>query len=121
MALVVTLKCLSVLKPVSVKLQKKSNDIRTAYRLVAETQQELREYRNAGQDTFAKWFDVCKTPWGQVDVHPSIPRTAGRQSHRSNTPHDGPEEYYRRTVFLPFLDHLTTEMNHRYSLLIAGL
>ena len=116
----VTLKCLLVLKPLSVKLQKKSNDM-TAYRLVTETQQELQEYRNAGEDTFTNWFDVCKTLGDKVDVHPSTPWTAGRQSHISNTPDDGPGENYRRKVFLPFLDHLTTEMNHRYNSLIVWL
>ena len=95
------------------KLQKKSNDVMTAYRLVTETRQELQEYRNSGEDTFTDWFDICKTLGEKVDVQPSVPRTAGRQTHRSNTPHDGPEEYYRRTVFLSFLDHLTTEMNER--------
>ena len=115
-SLVVTLKCLSVLKPVSVKLQKKSNDVMTAYSLVTETREELQGYRNSGEDTFADWFEVCKTLGDKVGVYPSVPRTAGRQSHRSNTPHDGPEEYYRRTAFIPFLDHLTSEMNHRYIL-----
>ena len=56
--LVVTLKCLPVLKPVSVKLQKKSNYIRTAYRLVTETQQMLQVYRNADENPFAKWLHV---------------------------------------------------------------
>lgn len=112
-ALVVTLKALSVLKPVSVKLQKKSNDVMTAYKLVSDTHRELQEFRNSCEETFSDWFDICKTLGEKVEVDPSVPRTAGRQRHRSNTPHDGPEEYNRRTVFVPFIDHLTTEMKDR--------
>ena len=78
----------------------------TAYSLVTETREELQGYRNysGGEDSFADWFEVCKTLGDKVGVYPSVPRTAGSQSHRSNTPRDGPEEYYRRTAFTPFLD-----------------
>ena len=37
---------------------------------------------------------------------PTLPRICSRQRHRSNVPADSPQEYYRRTVSVPFLDHL---------------
>ena len=38
-----------------------------------------------------------------------IPRRCGRQTARSNVEASTPEEYWRRTVFVPFLDHLIQE------------
>ena len=57
-----------------------------------------------------------------VDIHDLIPRsgqeaasvsrTASGQQHIENTPHDNAEEYYRRSLFFPFLDHITQEKLH---------
>ena len=44
----------------------------------------------------------------------SIPRRCGRQTARSNVQASTPEEYWRRTVFIPFLDHLLQEFNNRF-------
>ena len=44
-----------------------------------------------------------------------IPRTCGRQTARSNVEASNPEEYWRRTVFIPFLDHLIREFEDRFS------
>ena len=51
----------------------------------------------------------------KVDVEPSIPRLCGRQTKRANTPAASPEEYYRRTLVIPFLDHLNQQMAERFS------
>ena len=36
------------------------------------------------------------------------------KTHRSNTPADTPSEYYRRTITVPLLDHLISEMKSRF-------
>ena len=48
---------------------------------------------------------------------PSIPRCCGRQSHRDNIPSDTPEEYFRRSITIPFLDQLIQHMSSRFSAL----
>ena len=45
----------------------------------------------------------------------SIPRRCGRQTQRSNVEATTAEEYWRRTVFVPFLDHLLAELSDRFS------
>ena len=45
-SLIVGMKTLAVIKPVSIKLQWKSNDIVKAYNMIAETEKELRQMRN---------------------------------------------------------------------------
>ena len=45
----------------------------------------------------------------------SVPRTCQRQTQRSNVSAETPKEYWRRSVFLPFLDPLLTELSSRFS------
>ena len=50
----------------------------------------------------------------------SNPRRCTRQTGRDNHPSENAEEYYRRTLAIPFLDHLLTEeiyMSHSDSVL----
>ena len=49
-----------------------------------------------------------------VGTVPSLPRRCGRQTHRSNTPADTLSEYYCRTISIPLLDHLLSEMKSRF-------
>jgi hypothetical protein len=43
------------------------------------------------------------------------PRIAGRQHHHTNTPADSPPEYYNCVVTIPFLDHLKSQSQTRFS------
>ena len=57
------MKILAVIKSISVKLQKKSNDIVKAYNMISETEKELKELRDKN--------DVLKftrQPGGQSDI-----------------------------------------------------
>ena len=49
----------------------------------------------------------------KVGIAPTMPRLAGRQMHRNNVTATCPEEYYRRAVTVPFLDHILQEINTR--------
>ena len=43
-----------------------------------------------------------------------IPRTASRQSLRDNVEHTSIQEYYRHSIFLPFLESLLQQLNDRF-------
>ena len=44
-------------------------------------------------------------------------QTCGRQTQRSNVSSADVSEYFRKSVTVPFLDHLLTELNNRFSTL----
>ena len=48
---------------------------------------------------------------------PSMPRFCGCQLHRDNIPSDTPEEYFRRSIMIPFLDQLIQHLSSRFSAL----
>jgi hypothetical protein len=56
--------------------------------------------------------DITKLAEKQ-NVLPSKPRTARSQQHRDNVPADTPEEYWRRSVYYPLLDHIANELETR--------
>ena len=46
-------------------------------------------------------------------IDPSWPRTAGRQQHHNNVPADTPSAYWKRAMYLPFLDDLVTDIDEK--------
>lgn len=45
----------------------------------------------------------------------TMPRLTARQRHRTNVPSTNAAHYYRRTVFLPFVDCCISQMTKRFS------
>ena len=54
-------------------------------------------------------------------IDPSSPRTAGRQQRHKNIPADTPSAYWKRAIYLPFQDHLVTEVNEKLMVPLPGL
>ena len=107
------MKTLAVINPTSIKLQKKSNDIVKAYCMISETERELNEKRDEAEAVLKRWYSNAVELSSDLGTEPSVPRTASRQQHRANAPHDTPEEYHRCNMFVPFLDHITQEISSR--------
>ena len=49
-----------------------------------------------------------------VDVMESAPRRAGRQQYRSNAPSGSISDNYKRNITIPFVDHLSNELDTRF-------
>ena len=43
-----------------------------------------------------------------------MPRKIQRQQHHYNPEYSSAQEYYKRTIAIPFLDHLITELSSRF-------
>lgn len=114
-AFVVTRKCLQYLKPLTVNLQKKAQDICAAYREITDLTNCIQELRRNVDAVFPDWFQEANgmsQALVQSDIQP--PRRVGRQVLRDNQPADNPEDYYKRSVAIPFLDHLSRELTDRF-------
>lgn len=100
-------------RPLSQQLQAVSTDMlecSTQIKSVHEKVQSLRE-----NDVFdAVYQDAIKLGL-EINVNESVPRLANRQPHRSNHPSSTPSEYYRRAVFIPFLDFVLSQFEERFS------
>lgn len=76
---------------------------------VVESFRRIRQDDNIWQQLYTEILTLAR----KQDVQPSKPRTAGRQQHRTNTPADTPEQYWRRSLFYPLLDHMANEIEER--------
>jgi len=50
----------------------------------------------------------------KVGAEITMPRTCGRQTNRVNVNAKDPEEYYKISIFTPFLDNLINQLHYRF-------
>ncbi|XP_076076084.1 52 kDa repressor of the inhibitor of the protein kinase-like [Mytilus galloprovincialis] len=103
---------LQPLAPLSAILQTKDFDLIQAVeesKVVVEMLQRKRE----SDDDWDQLYNSAVTLADSVDVVPSMPRGATRQQHRVNVPAAGPKDYWKRVLFIPFIDHLLQELRDR--------
>jgi len=50
------MKTLAIIKPTSIKLQMKSNDIVRAYSMISETEKDGNEKREEAEAVFKRWY-----------------------------------------------------------------
>ncbi|KAL8561762.1 hypothetical protein ACOMHN_010697 [Nucella lapillus] len=113
-AFVVTRKCLQYLKPLTVNLQKKAQDIVAAYKEIADLTNCIQELRRNVNKVFTDWFaeaNHMSQALVQDDIQPL--RRAGTHILRDNQPADNAEDYFKRAVAIPFLYHLSIELHDR--------
>ena len=121
----VTLRVLSSLRSLTIKLQKKSQD--TLIKLQKKSQDTLAAYEEVGgvmsyfkvlktncEEEFHHWYTDITVLAEKLCITINTPRIAVRQAHQSNIPADSPEVFYRRNLVVPFLDHITSELTKRF-------
>ncbi|XP_039968299.1 uncharacterized protein LOC120780087, partial [Bactrocera tryoni] len=69
--------------------------------------------RKDSEQSFKLIFESVKTIAAELDLEIQIPRLAKRQTNRDN--YEGePEEYYRRSIYIPFFDNFLDQINERF-------
>lgn len=117
---IVTFRCAAYLfgftKSLSTMLQGRSMDIVQAYEEITLILKELEDIRCHAEKEFGKLFSLSEDMGRRVGIEDvTMPRTNKRQTLRNNAPADHPESYYRRAIFVPYLDGLTAEIRARFS------
>ena len=100
---------LAVIRSISVQLKNRANDQYIGYQMIRETADVLKHLRQHADVEFGQWFAKSADVSGATRVS----RIAAGQKHRNNVPHESTEEYYRRSVFILFIDHLIKEVDTR--------
>ena len=100
---------LSVTRPVSVLLQSIDNDILKGIESIETCEKVLEKMRD--EDTFSKIFNQLEDDLGEEI---QMPRVVSRQITRSNPPSENAFEYYKRAIFLPYLDTIISQIKERF-------
>ena len=67
------------------------------------------------EEKFAHIYQHAVRVASALNVHPSMPRAVGRQTNRDNAPATNPEEYYRRNVAMPLINHINVQLDGQFS------
>ena len=113
---IVAKECLHYIRGITTSLQKRAKDICEAYAGVSTAVAALQDVRKTINAKHKIWHDAAVNLGHKVNaLEPQLPRQSTVQRCRSNTPGDTPEEYYRRTISIPFLDTLLSHLESRFS------
>ena len=120
-------KALTYLRGPSKKIQGESLDLYDAVGQIKVVQGDLQHEKMQMRVFFKRCYNYACSMAKLVGIVPSMPGLASRQMHHENAEADTPEDYYRRNVCLPFLDHLIQGIDSRFDkygrtiLLMMGL
>ena len=110
----VTDSCLKYIQALTSSLQAEAKDIVAAVREIDTVTSTVQDVCDNIDTHHSTWFLTISEMLSQVGVEPSVPRRCGRQIHRSNLPADTPIEYYKRTISIPVVDHLLSELRSQF-------
>lgn len=113
-ALVLTQKVLAYTKGLSIKLQGRYVDVVHAHRDIESVKSSLERNRSEIDVFHDRVYDAVLVLAQSVGIDESSPRISSRQQHRQNVPADNTKEYYKRTLTIPILDHLISELDERF-------
>ena len=113
-ALVMTTECLQYLLGLTRTLQAEAKDLVQAVSEINDVKATLQDVRNNIDKFHDEWFATVEKMCDCVHVVPSLPRLCGRQCHRANVSAQKPSDYFRRTISIPVIDHLLSEMERRF-------
>ena len=108
---ITTMKCLSILKPLSIKLQKRDIDVYEVYNHIKDLRCKLQDIREDIEKYCSDWYNIATTTARKANIETSMPRVVGRTQHRSNVEAGTPKDYCKRALTIPLLDHLISEID----------
>lgn len=100
-------------KSISQSLQGNSMDVVDAYKHISIVRDQLMSIRQSKQ-SFGKVYTKMLAMAKVAKVKLSIPRRCGKQTKRNNMKGKNPITYYRRTLYVPFVDGLVQQLRDRF-------
>ena len=104
----------AVTLPLSQSMQAEGIDQTVALENANTVINALKMKRAEADDVFASVFEEICNAADDIGTDIAMPRIAKRQIHRTNTEASNPEEYFRRTVYIPMLDAIINDMISRF-------
>lgn len=113
--------CLGFTVRLSETLQSPKQDLSSAYYNVRNVLESIKNIRREADLEFGSIFENSLKVAEELGCDISIPRTCKKQTTRENTPAGNPEEYFKRTIFLPLVDHIIVQIEARFNEKFASI
>ncbi|GBM48079.1 hypothetical protein AVEN_34402-1 [Araneus ventricosus] len=102
---------LSTTHNLSEKLKKKKIDLSQAIENVTSVSDLLSKQRVNANDNFKFLYAQVKEIAAKLGIKEEIPRVCRLQTARNNVSYSAGKEYYRRAVYVPYLDDFCNSLN----------
>ena len=100
----------------SAKLQGSTLGIIGAYKMIDHVRSLLSTIRNDVDTEFKMvWEKMCKMAEKAHIASLECPRQCSRQTQRNNIPAESSQQYFKRAIFIPFLDSILEQFSMRFS------
>lgn len=109
----VVAKVFAINLPLCRQLQTPNIDLANAMKLAKDVEELIREMRVNAVNVFSSIFAAVTTLCQYLDVELLMPRLSKRQTNRCNVQTDSIEDYFRISVFVPFLDSFCVQLHDR--------
>lgn len=96
-------------------LQSVEIDLSTAFSYINDITSKLENIRQNEELQFKPIFLEAHHALQRIGTTITMPRLCNKQTNRSNIKANNEEEYYRRVIFIPFLDHIIIQMKDRFN------
>lgn len=100
-----------ILEPISVLLQNKQINLLDCQNHIRRLISVLQDER----DQFGNIYTECENFSQSIGIDITIPRIVSKQSKRANYTTDDAEEYFKFSLFLPYIDSLISSLTIRFS------
>ena len=115
-ALIITNRIFIYTANITRSLQNQPRDIAEAISGIDVSRDTMKSVRDDVHTHHCRWIDETKKMCEDIGVELCIPIRCGRQQHRDKVPAGTPDEYYKRNLTIPLLDHVLMEMKSRFSI-----
>ncbi|CAG9571742.1 unnamed protein product [Danaus chrysippus] len=105
----------SMLQPVANILQSKTLDILRCAEHIETITTAVAEHRRSAEEGSEDLIKSAEKIATALNIDLRLPRTASRQQHRANQPAASLSEYFRRSLYVPYLDSLSSSLEARFS------
>ncbi len=113
--LVVVSRMLEITRPPTKQLQSSKMDVVVSEKNITLLFTALTRLRSEIDVKHNEWYEEAVQLAESVGSSAERPRTVRHQINRANAPAESTSQYFKISVTLPFLDHLTSEINTRFS------
>lgn len=105
----------ALLEPVANILQGTEQNIFSVKTQITSIKTVFQEHRENAEENFHSIMKIIEKNVQQLNIEIKLPRLANNQKNRTNVPCDSTESYYRRSVFIPYIDSLLLSLSERFS------
>ena len=105
----------AILEPVTNVLQGVDQNLYSAKKQISILLQMFKNHRETAQTAFENIWEKITKCANDANIEIRAPRIVEGQKNRLNVPYTSPETFYRRSIYIPYMDSIITSLEDRFS------